>query len=98
MTEEGVMVPPKEADTIRQRCTLVEPGVVVMRDLPKSNLATFQTFMAVVREHTAPFKRFAIVNDITEADSRPRGEHQDAIIKAATTMGVHWAIVLPGNV
>jgi hypothetical protein len=83
--------------TVRKRCTLVEPGIVMMRELPRSNLETFHVFMETVQEHARPFKRFAIVNDLTEATNRPQGEYSQAIIKAATTIGVHWAIVLSGN-
>ena len=40
---------------------------------------------------------FAIVNDIREVHNRPRGEYYEAIVHASTTVGVHWAIVMPGS-
>jgi hypothetical protein len=83
---------------IKARVRLAEPGIVVMRELARSSLGTFEVFMETSRELAAPFKRFALVNDLREATHRPRGAYHDAIIKAATTIGVHWAIVLPGGV
>jgi hypothetical protein len=83
---------------VQSRCRVVEPGVVLMREMPHSTLESFRVAMDTVVGLGKPFKRFAIVNDLTEANNRPTGEYHAEIVKAATTLGVHWAIVIRGNI
>jgi hypothetical protein len=82
---------------VQSRCRIVEPGVVLLREMPRSTLGSFAVAMDALVDLARPFRCFAIVNDVTEATHRPKGAYHDAIVKAATTVGVHWSIVISGN-
>jgi hypothetical protein len=82
---------------IQSRIRVLEPGIILMHELEQSNAQTYGVFMATAVELAKPFERFALVNDIRDVGNPPRGDYYDAIIKAATTLGVHWAIVMPGG-
>ena len=68
--------------SLRERCSVLEPGVILVREAPRSNADVFLTFMAAARDLGAPFDQFVIVNDLTDAKTRPKGEHLAAILDA----------------
>jgi hypothetical protein len=80
-----------------KRCEVLEPGLVYVRHPQHSNATIFEFLIDRASSLAQPFKSFAIVNDLTEASHRPRGEYADAIVKAANSVGVHWANVWPSN-
>jgi hypothetical protein len=82
-------------EAIKDRCRLVEPGIVLVQHPPESNAAVFDVQMRAVLDIAEPFKRYVIVNDLAELSHRPKGEHFEAIVHAVNTMSLHWAIVQP---
>jgi hypothetical protein len=79
------------------RCEVVEPGIVAIHHPPHATAHTFRVLVEGASELATPFKRFAILNDLTETKHRPRGEYLDAIVHAASTVSVHWANIWPSN-
>jgi hypothetical protein len=75
----------------------MEPGLVRIRHPSHGSAATFTVLVERAVELAAPFKHFAIINDLTESTQRPRGDYQEAILDLASSTGVHWANVWPSN-
>jgi hypothetical protein len=88
---------PATVTWLRERCSVLETGVVLIREAPHSNAEIFEVLLERARELGEPFGRFAIVNDLSEAKTRPRRQHLDAMVRALNGVGVHWAIVQPGS-
>jgi hypothetical protein len=82
---------------LRKRCRLLEPGIVYVRQLPKGNVDTLAALMDTARELGEPFSTYALVNDLTDTAERPRGAYYEAIMTAATSIGIHWASVWPSH-
>ena len=82
---------------LRARCRLLEPGLVSIRHPSHGSAESFTVLVDRAIELAHPNKRFAIVNDLTEAKQRPRGQYQEAIIDLASSVGIHWANVWPSS-
>jgi hypothetical protein len=76
---------------------VLEPGIILVREAPHSNAEVFRVFVETAEELGKPFGVFAVVNDLTEAATRPKRHHLAIILDALNTVGVHWAVTQPGS-
>jgi hypothetical protein len=82
---------------LHRRCAVLEPGIVLYHEIPDGTAETFEVMLERVYELGAQFERFAIVIDMTESTTRPRGRHFELILRALKRGAIHHAGVQPGR-
>lgn len=86
-------------EELEARCSIVEPGIVLLREMPHNTAETYETMSRRARALGAEFDRYALVIDLSEATERPKGRYMDIIRAqfAAADAPVHLATTLPGS-
>jgi hypothetical protein len=64
---------------LEARCSVVEPGVVLVREIPNNTAEAFEVLMECARELARPFERWAMIVDLTETTERPKGRYLEII-------------------
>jgi hypothetical protein len=82
---------------LRARCSMLEPGIVLMREAPNGTAETYEVLIARCNELGAQFEQFAIVVDLSDMNVRPRGRYLERIRQALHGPAVHYAVTQPGN-
>ena len=82
---------------LRARCSVLEPGIVLMRETPNGTADTYEVLIARCNELGARFERFAVVVDLTDLNVRPRGRYLERIRESLRGPAVHFAVTQPGS-
>jgi hypothetical protein len=101
MTPEGERRVPTAGGSLtvaelHRRCSVVEPGIVLMREIPGGTAQALRVMSERVRELGRPFGAFAVVVDLTEVDMRPKGDYLVAI-RESVVEPAHTALTQPGS-
>lgn len=64
---------------LEARCSVVEPGIVVLREVPNNTGETYEVMLRRSLELGADFEKFVLVVDLTEATERPKGRYLELI-------------------
>ncbi|MCA9625778.1 MAG: hypothetical protein KC731_42440 [Myxococcales bacterium] len=79
-------------DELRARVSVLEPGVVMVREIPEATADTFRFEMEVARELGRAFSEYVLIIDLAEA-TRPRPDVIEEIIEGNRDVGVQWCVV-----
>lgn len=84
---------------LRERVSVIAPGVVLVRDHPTASASTWAFMAEVARETGGRFDRHVMVLDLSEARDRPKGKHQETIRQTLRDVLTpeHIAVVQPGS-
>lgn len=86
-------------EELEARCSVIEPGIVLLREVPYNTADTYEALSRRARALGASFERYALVIDLSEATERPKGRYMDLIRAqfAAADAPVHLATNQPGS-
>lgn len=82
---------------LHARCSVIEPGIVLMREIPDATAEAFDVLFARSCELGSAFERFVIVVDLSEALERPKGAYLEAIRRSFDGPAMHHAVTQPGR-
>lgn len=82
---------------LQSRCSVLEPGIVLMREIPDANAEAFDVLFERSCELGAAFERFVIIVDLSEAAERPKGAYLEAIRRSFDGPALHHAVTQPGR-
>lgn len=82
---------------LEARCEVLEPGIVLMREVPHGTAETYDVLIRRCNGLGAQFERFVIVVDLSEITERPKGRYLSAIREALAGPAVHYAVTQPGS-
>ena len=82
---------------LRQRVSLLEPGILQVREVPDSNAEVFGALVDIASEMSADIEDCVVIMNLTEATARPDPPMMKEIMRSAKTLGIHGASVKPSN-
>ena len=88
---------------LEERCTVVEPGIVLLREPPNNTLETYEVLLERAFVLGKQFDRWAMVVDLTEVTERPKGRYLEFIRESSINhLGnpghpLHLATTQPGS-
>jgi len=88
---------------LEARISLIEPSLVLMREVPNGTAETFEVLLARAAELGADFDRWTMVVDLSEVTERPRGRYLEMIRRESIgKIGkdgepIYMAAVQPGS-
>jgi hypothetical protein len=82
---------------LRARCSVLEPGIVQMREIPNGSVDAFIFMVDHCYTLGAAFDRFAFVIDLAEATVRPSGKYLEEIWRGFRRGAIHHAYIQPGS-
>ncbi|MCA9619787.1 MAG: hypothetical protein KC731_12260 [Myxococcales bacterium] len=89
---------PLSCKTIRARAEILEPGILLLRELPNSNAAVLAVLIDHAKELVAKEEDCVVIIDLTEATSRPDPAMMRVISDSASDFGIHVACVQPSSI
>jgi len=88
---------------LEARVALLEPRVVLMREVPHATAETFAVLIDRARELGSQFDRWVMIVDLSEVTERPRGHYlqmirRDVLSKVGPAGPIiYLSVVQPGN-
>jgi hypothetical protein len=84
---------------LRSRISVVAPGIVLTRDLPKHSPETWLFMAEHCQEVGEQFDAYVMILDLSEAGQRPKGAYKEAIKHSLDNIlePVHMAFVQPSS-
>src|SRR5262245_7282529 len=89
---------------LHARCSVVEPGVVLLREVPNNTVDTYEVLIDRAFEIGVEFDRWTMVVDLSEVTERPKGKYlaliRERSINPLGSPGapVHLATTQPGSI
>jgi hypothetical protein len=86
-------------EDLEARCAVIEPGIVLLREVPGNTSETYEVMIRRARVLGASFDQYALVVDLAEATERPKGRYMDLIREGFSRPDapVHLATNQPGS-
>jgi hypothetical protein len=84
---------------LEARCSVIEPGIVLLREVPQNTSDTYAVMIRRCRELGEAFERWVLVVDLTDATERPKGRYLEAIKECFSGPKpiLHLATTQPGS-
>lgn len=88
---------------LEARCSIIEPGIVLLREPPHNNADTFEVVLDRTWQLGTQFDRWACLTDLSETTERPTGRYLQTIRRRCIAkLGqpgepLHIAIVQPSS-
>ncbi|MCA9623744.1 MAG: hypothetical protein KC731_32200 [Myxococcales bacterium] len=82
-------------EALEERCDVLEPGIIRIREVPGGRLAPFETLLDIAGERGKEFPAYALILDLAEA-SRPSAELIDNMTRLFAKGAKHWCINMEG--
>ena len=87
---------PVPVGALRKRVSILEPGIVLLREAPNGTYETYSVLLERAKELGRGFDDYALVVDLSEATERPRGRYLE-LIRRSSDEPVHVALTQPGG-
>src|SRR5262245_15776092 len=82
---------------IEARCVVLEPGIVLMREVPNGTAETYDVLIRRCNQLGAEFERFVILVVLTDVTERPKGRYLASIRQSLRGPAAHFAVTQPGS-
>jgi len=77
---------------LRDRVEVVEPGIVLFRELPGGDADNFRAELEIVKEHGEAMGDYVVIIDLSEA-TRPGAGLLEVLFDAMRNVGIHWCAI-----